>query len=331
MGKGGAKQRIRAAVIGLGQVGSRFDEEPGRRGIWSHAGAYEALNQDFEIIAAVEPDAENYAAFGARMPAVPIYANIAEMIAVQVPEVVSICTPATSHEEVLLQMLAVPDLKAVWCEKPFADNLAAAERMALVCEKRGVPVVVTHNRRFMPLWRQARSMIDEGKVGAIRCVRVAMPNRILSIGSHAVDLAIMLGGKVKGVTPMTIPALQEGGEDAVAALLAYDDGAYGIVQVTGKRTQLVVEAEVLGDLGRISVREDLDCIIQERFCDKIGVAGYKELVPGDKTQHQVSGDHSAFVAAARELAELVRGERVKASCGAKDALAVMEVLDRMTA
>lgn len=325
----GMKQ-LRAAVIGLGKVGSRFDEEEGRTGIWSHVGAYAHLASDFELVAAVEPGAENRAAFAARMPHVPVYSNTTEMIAACQPEVVSICTPAPSHGDILDGLLAVPDLMAVWCEKPLSDSLATAKRMIAACEARNLPMVVTHNRRFMPLWRRARALIDEGTLGSIRCVRIAMPNRVLSVGSHAVDLAIMLGGPVSRVVAMDIPAMYEEGENATAALLEYADGAYGIIQVTGMKAQLVVEAEVLGDRGRISVREDRDTIAVENFRDKPGVSGYNELSSTCEISGGAPEDHSAFVAAGRELAGLARGQRVMASCGATDALAVMEVLDQMT-
>jgi predicted dehydrogenase len=321
---------LRAAIVGLGNVGSRFDEEEGRGNVWSHAGAYAHLSADFEIIAAVEPNSENRAAFARRMPDVPICEGTAEMVAAHAPDVVSICTPAAQHADVLEQILDVPSLTAVWCEKPLADNLAAAKRMVAACCQRDIPIVVTHNRRFMPLWRRTRQLVHDGAVGTVRCVRIAMPNRILSIGSHAVDLAIMLGGPVVNVTAMNIPDLDEAGERAVAALLGYAGGAYGIVQVTGLKAQLVVEAEILGDGGRMTVREDRDNITLERFHDKPGVTGYNELRPFEEMQDVTTDNHSAFVAAAIELAGLARGTTSEVSCGGEDALAVIEILDQMT-
>ena len=322
---------LRAAVVGLGKVGSRFDEEEGRTSVWSHVGAYLKLPGDFNIVAAVEPLDENRVAFETRLPTVPVFKTTEEMILAHNPEVCSICTPPQFHGEVLDQLLAATELKAVWCEKPLADDLEVARHMADACANRGLAMVVTHNRRFMPLWREAKKMKDDGAVGLVRCVRVAMPNRRLSIGSHAIDLAIMLGGPVERVMAMEIPTLFEEGEEAFAAMLAYANGAYGIVQVTGMKAQLVVEAEILGDEGRILVREDKDSLELERFVDKPGIEGYYELKPVETTARRTPSDHSAFVDAARELADLARGDRKYGSCSAVDALAVMEILDEMIA
>ena len=54
-------QPLRAAVVGLGRVGSRFDEEAGRDVVWSHVGAYLSAPDAFTLAAAVEPSSRSRA------------------------------------------------------------------------------------------------------------------------------------------------------------------------------------------------------------------------------------------------------------------------------
>ena len=75
------QERLRAVVIGLGQVGSRFDEEPGRKLPWSHVGAYLHLADRYSLAGAVEISHHNKVAFGKRCPDVPVYDSVAERVA----------------------------------------------------------------------------------------------------------------------------------------------------------------------------------------------------------------------------------------------------------
>src|SRR5437762_13058932 len=90
--------QLRAVIVGLGQAGSRFDEEPGRTSVWSHAGAYLHLAKRFELCAAAEPSPLNAEAFAARCPQIPIVSNVHELVERHRPEIASICTPARSEE-----------------------------------------------------------------------------------------------------------------------------------------------------------------------------------------------------------------------------------------
>ena len=323
--------RLRAAVIGLGQVGSRFDEEPGRKAIWTHVGAYLGYNNKFELVAAVEPSEENAAAFARRAPGIPVAASVRQLMDSHAPEIVSICTPPQTHHDIFREIIDAPSVRAVWCEKPFSLDLAAAQSMADCARAKGIPVAVSHNRRWVPLWRRCAAMISENAVGTVRCIRIAMPNRLLSVGSHAIDLGLMLGGPAVAVAPMDIPALQEGGEPARAALIQFASGAYGILQVTGVKDRLVVEAEILGDMGRIHVNEGTGDLNFEAFDPSSKYDNYFELGPTETTQDLTQANFSPFEAIAAELWDVVHGNVEQPSCTTADALAGMEILDYMLA
>lgn len=105
--------KLQAAVIGLGKVGSRFDEDPGRTVPWSHVGAYLALPEKFRLAGACDPDPENRAAFARRCPDVPLFESAEALLAAVSPDALSICTPTQTHYEVFLRALKVPGLKAL--------------------------------------------------------------------------------------------------------------------------------------------------------------------------------------------------------------------------
>ncbi len=321
--------RLRAAVIGLGQVAWRFDEEAGRRMVWTHCGAYAALSDDYVLTGACDSDSDTRAAFAHRYPEVPVADSIDDLMMNARPDVVSICTPVASHAVVLDAVLAAGTPAAIWCEKPLADELDTARDMNAACTARQAVLIVSHVRRWAPLWRRFKARLDDDEIGTLRCLRIAMPNRLWSIGSHAIDLLFWLGGAASEIRPTDIPSLAEDGEPARAAVINFRGDGYGILQVTGCKTALMVEAEAIGDRGRLCLREDQQTISFESFVESERYDGYRELANPSLERVAAPEGGSPFIEIAREIAGLVRGEREGATCDGHAALETQAGLEAL--
>ena len=97
----------RAAVIGLGRMGSTFDDEIKQGGQffmpYCHAPSYVA-SPHTELIAGVDPHAEQGKIFAERwgLSERQIYADYKEMLEKERPDFVSVCTTAR-HRAVIMQ------------------------------------------------------------------------------------------------------------------------------------------------------------------------------------------------------------------------------------
>jgi predicted dehydrogenase len=78
-------------------------------------------------------------------------------------DIIDICTPGDSHAEIAVA--AAEAGKAILCEKPLANTLADAEKMASAAKKAGVVNMVCHNYRRCPAVALAKQIIDEGQLG----------------------------------------------------------------------------------------------------------------------------------------------------------------------
>jgi predicted dehydrogenase len=132
-------------------------------------------------------------------------------------DVVDICTPGDSHAEIAVAALAAG--KHVICEKPLANSVAEAERMAAAADAAyagGVRAMVGFTYRRVPAVALARQLVREGRIGDVRHVRaqylqdwIADPAAPLSwrldkqragsgalgdIGAHVVDLTQHITG-----------------------------------------------------------------------------------------------------------------------------------------
>jgi predicted dehydrogenase len=78
-------------------------------------------------------------------------------------DIVSVCTPHPTHEDVVLQAAAAG--VHVLCEKPIATDLESAERMVKACDDADVKLGVLFQRRFWPAAQRIRAAIDDGTLG----------------------------------------------------------------------------------------------------------------------------------------------------------------------
>ena len=323
-------RRHRAAVIGLGQVGSGFDSEPERKQIWTHVGAYLALAEHFDISGACDIDAANIEAFHRRCPGVPVFESIKELILEQAPDVVSIATPPAHHATAVKTAIAL-GVKTIWCEKPLTGDIASAQVLASSVKQAGARLFVSYVRRWLPLWVRVVELLSSGAIGKVRSIRVSIPNRILTMGSHGLDLLSMLGGEVRQVASVEFKELREDDEAAIAAILTFESGAVGILQPTGFQRQLIVEADIFGDDGRIRVREDCNKIEIESFSPSSSYKNYRQLSSLRSEKHAGFDNDSPFVRIATDIAEHLNGKRVPIRCGIVEALRIQALIESVSA
>ena len=136
-----------AAVIGLGQVGSRFDEEQ-REAVWSHAGAYLALPAKFGLVAGADIDSGNRERFSNRAPAAALFEDGVMLMSETKPDVVSICTPPQGRADLIETLIEAHQPRALICEKPMEVTNSARNRIIAICADARVGLLVNYNRRY---------------------------------------------------------------------------------------------------------------------------------------------------------------------------------------
>lgn len=93
-------------------------------------------------------------------------------------DAVSIVTPNASHHAIARAFLDAGI--HVICDKPLTTTLEDARDLVRAVQDSGRVFVLTHNYTGYPMVRQARAMVAEGLLGAIRVVQVEYPQDWLS-------------------------------------------------------------------------------------------------------------------------------------------------------
>jgi predicted dehydrogenase len=167
-----------------------------------------------------------------------------------------------------------------------------------------VHLVVYFVRRWMPLWRRARELVDAGTIGTVRVIRMSLPNRIWS---RAAMLSIWFNFWQAHFARSAHSRCRNSSKSkgASAAFFGFKSGAYGIFQVTGWKANYIVEAEIIGDEGRIFIREDTGLITVESFERSSKYDGYRELRRSVEEKVENAPAFSPFVTIADEISALL--------------------------
>ncbi len=195
------------------------------------------------------------------------------------PEVnaVYIATPPLYHKEYSIRALEAG--KPVYVEKPMAASYEDCLEMNLVAEKEKLPLFVAYYRRTLPYFLKIRELIESGKVGKIRLVRVKLlqtarpedyntdkpPWRLMpeisgagyfyDMACHQLDFLCYLFGEIKEITSMirNFAGIYKP-EDTVFANMAFESGIllHGTWSFTAPVQAKADFIEMIGEKGKIT-------------------------------------------------------------------------------
>ncbi len=251
---------VRAALIGLGRMGSFHAETLSRR------------LPDAELVVVADPAPGVAESRAAGVGAVRATLDPMEAIGASDVDAVVIAAPARAHAD--LVVAAAGAGKHVFCEKPMAVTAADADRAIEAAAAAGVVLQVGFQRRFAADWRAAREQLDAGRVGTPRLLRSLTrdpggfdparipPNTIfLETLIHDFDVLRFLN---PGAAPVSVYAVADtlvepewrarGLLDTAVAVVRFDNGATGIAEACFEASYgYDVRAEVFGSAGMVTM------------------------------------------------------------------------------
>lgn len=124
------------------------------------------------------------------------FTNYREMLEVCKPDILSVVTSDNRHAEIVVDAVEA-GVKGIYCEKPIATTLADADRMILAAESRQIAMVINHTRRWIPVFRDVKRLLDERVIGDLKRITLNFngPRAIIfRNGTHMIDMICFLSG-----------------------------------------------------------------------------------------------------------------------------------------
>lgn len=184
------------------------------------------------------------------------YKDIPALLADPAIDAVYIATPPASHAE--LTIAAAKAGKHVLCQKPIALNAAQGQAMVAACTANNVALGIGYMMRFHGAHQKMRQLIREGLIGRPVGARVrysvwspplpsgqeadeygawmhdpqiAGGGPMMDMGVHAIDLLIMMLGRITEVASLCDTLVHDFAvEDTATCMFKFASGAQGILE-----------------------------------------------------------------------------------------------------
>jgi predicted dehydrogenase len=225
-------KRQRVLVVGLGTMGT------------SHARAYKAIN-GFELVGLCTRNAAARRDLDKEFAGLPRFEGLTEALASLKPDAVAISAYTEHHAPMALEALASG--AHVFCEKPLADTLEAAEKVVAAARAANKALLVGYILRVHPSWTRfveigrtlgkplvMRMNLNQQSSGSFWTVHknlMRSTSPIVDCGVHYVDVMC----QVTRARPVAVHAVGARLTDEIAPAMynyghlhiAFDDGSVG--------------------------------------------------------------------------------------------------------
>ena len=321
-----ATQPYRAGVIGLGQIGNLFDEDPKRKEIWTHTGAYLAL-PNVTLTAGADSDENRRRRFLYRSVTATAYVDYRSMLQSENLHVLSVCTPTVLHHEMVLAGVRA-GVRAIFCEKPLAATSEEAAEMVEACQTAGVLLAVNHTRRWEPIYVRAKQLVLDGAIGRIEAIVGYYPGKVFTMGTHLFDLMRFFGGDIQWVSGQSPDLrLASDEEGSLSGQVQFRSGAAGCIVSGWDRANHVFELDLFGSAGRLRLSGDGTAMDLYRFDESSRYSGYRELASDAGIGRVISDGQpqvSRLVTAMQDVIDCI-GSGKQPACNGQDGLAAVDI------
>lgn len=249
----------KVAIIGVGHGGP----DVGAHSIgYAHACAYQQHGR-CRIIAAADVSQSNLRRFARTFQVDLTYEDYREMLLEAKPDIISVSAYVGTRKEMVTAAIA-SGVRAIWCEKPFALSMDDGLSMVELCHAHDVKLIVNHWRRYLPVFRDAKQLLKEQKIGRPVEFFATLPEwDLMEMGTHWLDLFRFFSGdqqvnwvmgqvRCSGDQRLTGHLIEEHG----IACVGFEDGTRGVLDCGWGTNLGQVDLRLIGTEGLIDLSHD---------------------------------------------------------------------------
>jgi predicted dehydrogenase len=188
--KANAPAQLKAAIIGhtgRGNYGHELDVVFNGR-------------DNITVVAVADPDPRGRSRAAGRTGALRQYADYREMLEKEKPDLVSIA-PRQTDQHHAMAVAALEGGAHLYMEKPITRDLAEADELLDLADRKGLKIAVAHQMRLAPTIVHLQRALDEGLIGELVQIRTfgkqdhrAGGEDLIVLGTHLFDFIRMFAG-----------------------------------------------------------------------------------------------------------------------------------------
>jgi predicted dehydrogenase len=285
-------------------------------------------------------DETRLAEYAKRYPEARTTGSLADALADEGVEAVTIATPVPTHHALAKQALEAG--KHVFVEKPPAMHAEEMEELLALAQERGLVLMPGHLLLYHPGLRRVKELVDAGELGEVACVYGnrqnlgvirSNENALWSLGVHDLSVILwLLDEEPSEAVAYGMDYLQEGIEDVVFCFLRFPSGKVAHMHLSWLDPHKMRKMTVVGR-EKMVVFDDMELerkvtVYEKAPWEPAESYGEWRTRTGDIYSPKIANDEPLRLELEHFL-ELVRkgpGDHREA----RDGLAVVRTLDRLT-
>ncbi len=311
----------KVGIIGLGKIAIGYDDDQLVKGIYTHAGAYNA-NSETKIAAGCDIDKEKLESFGKKLNIDALYSDYSEMLKNEELDIISICTHIDSHYVIIKEAVKY-DIKAIFCEKPMTDNIENADEIIQLCSRKNIVLAVNHTRRWDKGFQKVKEYIFNKEIGNVQKFTIYYNKGIFNSGSHVVDLLNYFFGEIEYLYSEYSYEEKNLGDPTLDVYLKFKSGLSGVFVGCNSDYFQIFELDIIGTKGRIYIKDIGYLFEYYKVGESDKFSGYKKLFQVESPF--VSYFDNAMPRAVSDILECIKKGR-KPLCSGEDARNSLAVL-----
>ncbi|UJZ95406.1 Gfo/Idh/MocA family oxidoreductase [Photobacterium damselae subsp. damselae] len=244
-------------VIGLGQIAYSIDSDPNRTIIWSHIKAYNnTANAKVTCICDTNEDLVNQVKNECNIE--NGYIDYDSMLNNHKLDIVSICTPISTHVEIIKKCVD-SGVKKIFCEKSLSYSLKEAQYIVDYCKEHSVNLIVNHILRWDSFLNEIKDLLDEKLLGDIYIIDCYGTTALHTSSSHLIDLMCFFANSEPlwafGDKQTDYIRIVHGVEDSGGAgMVKFKNGVIGFIKSIGSSEyNYTFEMDIICQNGRIRI------------------------------------------------------------------------------
>lgn len=301
------KAKYKAVIIGAGRIASQFDS-PKSGNVLTHAHAFRKHAQvDLVGISDIDKTA---AARAAERWSCRAYDDVDAMMKEVQPDIVSVCTPNSSHVGILSK-IAPYKPKIVICEKPLATHLSDAQKIVRLYDRIGTPLLINYSRRFDRAMQKIQRAVTAGEYGDILCASGIYTKGIIHNGSHMIDLCRYLFGEVRNFITTSAVADYSAHDRSVSGCLEFERCKQFHLMAGDERAYSIFEIDILFEKRRVRLIDSGFYVSVQRVKSDSRYRGYQCL--GRSVTEKTSLDRAMCALVDTAVLHLTQGKLLLSS------------------
>ena len=297
-------------MIGLGNIGLLYDFESQRPHPSAHVLTYEQ-SSSFQFVCGIDSDETKKLLLKKIAPDAKFFLSLEEAIDKEIfcnVDIVSICTPPSTHMEILENLVKCGIGRIIFCEKPIVSDIEEIDRLNNLMKKyKDVVIVPNISRRWNTGLRRVKDAVSSGSYGRLEKINIRYTRGIYNTGAHLFDLIKMWSGSpIKRVMALSRSQTSAEPEQSFSFYFELENGVTGYAEAVDDRKYYLFDIDMYMSEGKIEMRNSGDDMSYYKVKKHHLFEGFKELTL-DRQERNLLTD-ACLKNAVKNLEEVLKGK-----------------------